>query len=76
MFTLDQIKIDLIKSHPTFTCPVTKEILDYRTSKIIKYKANNFLRTDIVSRSGLETLKQNGLFEKLSISIVQNVEEL
>lgn len=76
MFTLDQIKIDLIKSHPTFICPVNKSILDYRTSEIVVYKVGETMKTDIISKAGLETLKQNGLYDKLSMAVIQSSEEL
>lgn len=59
----------LIVAHPTFFCPVSKECLDYRQAEIVKYKAGDHVKTDVVSHAGIEKLKTSGLWEKLEMKI-------
>jgi len=60
----------LIMAHPTFFCPISKEILDYRRAELVKFTLpDGKTKSDIVSHKGMELLKAKGLWEKLQCSI-------
>lgn len=75
MININSIKKDLIKSHPTFVCPISGEILDYRTSHLIRFKHRGVFKTDIISHNGYNKLTDEQR-NKLEISIISDIEEL
>lgn len=75
MLSIDSIKKDLIMCHPTFVCPISGEILDYKTSYLVRFKHRGIFKTDIISITGYNKLTEDQK-TKLSISIIDNIEGL
>ena len=73
---MNQLKCLMIQSHPTFACPVTKKLLDYRTTEIVKFQDKGKTKTDIISTEGIQILKDKGMIDKLGLVIVQNPDEV
>lgn len=49
----------LIQAHPTFQCPVTKEILDVDHSYVVQYlHPSKGSCTDVISKRGYEKLSE------------------
>lgn len=49
---LEELKKYLISQTRDFCCPVSKELLDYRTTHIIKFKIGDKISRDIISDKG------------------------
>lgn len=75
MISLESIKRDLIRMHPTFVCPISGEILDYRTSYLVRFKHRGIFKTDVISISGYNKLTEDQK-AKLSLSIIDDIEVL
>jgi len=75
MICIDSIKKDLIMSHPTFVCPISGEILDYRTSYLVRFKHRGIYKTDVISITGYNKLTEDQK-TKLSISIINDIDAL
>jgi len=71
-----EMKKYLIQSHPTFMCPVTKEILDMHDSEIVHYDLNGTIKTDIISNNGIRILKTKSTWASLKMRIVTNFEDV
>jgi len=66
----------MIMRHPTFCCPISKEILDYKASHIVKFKTpNGEIKTDVISHNGWKKLPSD-IKERASMTIIENFEEL
>lgn len=75
MDSLNQWKRMLIAAHPTFFCPVSKEILDFKTCHIVSFlnpKTNSRV-IDLLSHKGFESLDEK---QKTIFTIVERVEDL
>lgn len=55
MYSINDIKKFMIQSSKDFCCPITKNILDYRTSIILRDKSNN--SDHIVSSHGWQLIQ-------------------
>ena len=49
---LNELKKYLISQTRDFCCPVSKELLDYRSTHIVKFKVGDKIKRDIISANG------------------------
>ena len=75
MITLDDIKRDLLMGHPTFVCPISGEILDYRSVHLVRFKHRGIFKTDVISLSGYNSLT-DAQKDKLELTIINSIEGL
>ena len=75
----NQYRKGLISMSPSFTCPVTKKILDYRRLKIYTARDNQgkLLRTFLVDQDGAQEFEMNlnEVCEKLSCTWYEETKE-
>ena len=66
----------LIQQHPTFFCPITKEILDYRKSHIVKFSTpDGKEKTDVISHTGWKKLPSD-IKERANMRVIENFDDL
>jgi hypothetical protein len=75
MNELLELKRSMLMAHPTFCCPVTKEIMDYRHIEIVKF-FHGVEKTDIMSKKGIEILKKLPAWIELKFSIIEDIDQL
>ena len=70
-----EMKRYMVVNHPTFCCPISGEILDYRRCHIIKFTVNGKEKTDIVSHNGLNSMpgQKRAL---LQLRIIENWQDI
>jgi len=70
-----EMKKYMIANHPSFFCPLSKKMLDYRTSYIVKFDHEGKRKTDIISVEGYEKIPLE-VRERTNLKIVENWEEI
>lgn len=70
-----EMKKYMISQHPTFFCPLSKKILDYRTSHIVKFDHAGKRKTDIISIEGFEKIPEE-VRNKTNLKVVEHWEEV
>lgn len=75
MISLDQWKQMLIAAHPTFFCPVSKEILDFRKCHVVSFisPATKKKAIDLISHKGFEMLTES---QKKIFTIIEKAEDI
>jgi hypothetical protein len=60
MNLLKEFHRNLIMGHPTFCCPVTKEVLDIKKSWIVEFinPQNNERKIDVISKNGYNAIPE------------------
>jgi hypothetical protein len=75
MNELLEMKKSLLMAHPTFCCPVTKKVMDYREIEIVKF-FHGTEKTDIMSKQGIDILKKLPAWIELKFSIIESIDQL
>lgn len=72
---LNEMKKYLISQSRTFCCPVTKELLDYRSSHIVKFKLGDKEKVDIVSHKGWKKIPDD-MKRNAAMRVIEDWQEL
>lgn len=74
---LKEFRRGLIVGHPTFQCPITKQVLDVEESHIIQYRLPGFndFRIDIVSYAGWSRIPSQ-IKAKFNMSVVNSAGDI